>query len=402
MRIAMVTSRYPYGGAEQVAKLLVEGLSPRHEVSFITTGDEAADHAEDGHRRIVIPLPRLRMFWHHYWNPRVVGALRRHLEKLRPDVVHFHSIANRTFSAQALSVSRDFPTVWSLHDVWSQCVWSASRPADCGAMLHRCFYCAALPVLSAVNRYLKERAFRRADLHVIVPCEWLRARIANSALAAKPVHVIANGVPIARFASGSRERARRALGVPESAVVVLFAGQMMNDWKGYKDLLRVAERMLPEHEDLWFVFVGRRADPPRGRPPLGETRGQRVIFTGAVPYDAMPDYYAAGDVFAYPTHADIQAQVVLEAMASGLPTVLHGVGGLPDLVVEGETGFVVKEFDARTFEERLRRLVTNADRRRAMGAAARERVHGNFTLALQVQRTEEVYAQVVAERRRRT
>lgn len=394
VRIAMVTTRYPYGGAEQTAMLLVWGMETRHEVYFVTTGDEARDYEEDRHRRIVLALPRYPAVWHHYWNPKVVRSLKRHLAEIRPDVVHFHSIANRTFSAQALSVSRDYPTVWSLHDVWSQCVWSASRPPDCDAMLHRCFYCTAMPVFSAVNRYLKEHAFRRADLHVIVPCEWLRSRIVNSALATKPVHVIANGVPIDRFESGSRERARRALGIPESAVVVLFAGQMMNDWKGHKDLLRIAERMLPEREDLWFVFVGRCAEPPPAR--------RRVVFTGAVPYDAMPDYYAAGDVFAYPTHADIQAQVVLEAMASGLPAVLHDVGGLSELVVEGETGFVVKEGDARTFEERLRRLAADADRRRVMGAAARRRVRDHFTLALQVRRTEEVYAQVVAERGRRT
>lgn len=391
MRIAMVASRYPFGGAEQVAMLLTEGLEKKHDVFFITTGDEEKFCDEGGHKRIVIPLPRLKMFWHHYWNRSVVRALKAQLEQIHPDVVHFHSISSRTFSASALLVSKDYPTVWSLHDVWSQCIWSVAKPPACPGMFRRCRWCGALPVLSRVNRVLKERVYRRADIDVIVPCRWLQERISSSALGRKRVHIIANGTPVERFQAGDGTKVRSRLGIATTDRVVLFAGQMMNDWKGHKDLLRVAERMLRERSDLWFILVGRFKEKP--------LEHDRVIFPGSAPYEEMPDYYAAGDVFAYPTHADIQPQVVAEAMASGLPVVAYRVGGVGEMAIDGESGFVVAEGDETAFEDRLRQLIDDPAQAKAMGAAARERVKNNFSIELQVRRTEEVYRRLAAERK---
>ena len=367
----MVTSRYPYGGADQVAMALVRGLQTRHEVTFITTGasDEAYD--EDGHRRIVIGLPRFQMFWHHYRNGSVVRKLKRRLAEVRPDVVHFHSVANRTFSAAALLVSRDYPTFWSLHDVWSQCIWSAAHPPTCSGMLTGCAWCGALPVLSLFNRWFKESVFRRADLDVVVPCLWLKAHIANSALARKRVHVIPNGIPIERFTGDDGDRMRHKLGIPRTDRVVLFVGQMMSNWKGYADLLRMARRILTDEEDVWFLFVG----PHRGL----TAPHPRVVFMGAVPYAEVPDCYAAGDVFAYPTHVDISPQVVLEAMASGLPQVTYAVGGIPEQVEDGRTGVLVAPGDEARFETALMDLLNDPDRRRAMGTAARTRVERLFS-----------------------
>jgi glycosyltransferase involved in cell wall biosynthesis len=390
LRIAVVTSRYPYGGADQVARLLVGAFEPRHEVHFLTTGEKDEVFAEEGHERVVIALPHFRMFWHHYWNPSVVRALRRHLARIRPDVVHFHSIANRTFSAAALLVSRDYPTVWSLHDVWSQCIWSAARPPTCHGMLKGCAWCAAIPVLSIFNRRLKESVFRRADIHVIVPSRWLCERIAGSVLARKPVHVIPNGIRFETFSTRSRDRTRTNLGIPPTDRVVLFAGQMLNNWKGHEDLLRIAVRVLADNDRVWFVFVGPHRRPIPAHP--------RIVFTGAVPYEAMPDYYAAGDVFAYPTHADIFALVVVEAMASALPVVTHRVGGVSELVEDGVVGFVVEEHDEDSFEEKLRRLLGDSRLSMSMGEAGRERVRRFFTLEEQVRRIEALYEQMVFER----
>lgn len=379
----MVTSRYPYGGADQVAMTLVRALEARHELFFITTGETDDAFDEAGHRRILIGLPRFQMFWHHYWNRSVVRKLKRHLAQIDPDLVHFHSVANRTFSASALLVSRDYPTVWSLHDVWSQCIWSAARPPMCEGMLTGCLRCGAMPVLSVLNRWLKEFLFRRADIHVVVPCVWLMEHIARSALGRKSVHVIGNGVSLERFAGAHGDRARTKLGIAPTDRVVLFTGQMMNRWKGHVELLTMAHRMLPEADDLWFVFVG----PHRDRPPAHP----RIVFTGLVPYEEMPDCYAAGDLFAYPTHADISPQVVLEAMASGLPVVSHRIGGIPEQVADAETGILVSDGDERAFERAVRLLLKDAERRQSMGEKGRERVKRLFTTQRQLSTTEALY-----------
>ncbi|HUV39483.1 MAG TPA: glycosyltransferase family 4 protein, partial [Planctomycetota bacterium] len=390
VRIAMVTSRYPYGGADQVAMLLVQALEHRHEVHFITTGEVDETCREGGHHRVVLALPRRQRFWHHYWNPSVVRKLKAHLARIEPDVVHFHSVANRTFSAAAILVSHDYPTVWSLHDVWSQCIWSAARPPSCEGMLHGCPFCRAMPGLSMASRFLKESVWRRAEVDLIVPSVWLGDRVAKSALSDKPMHVVPNGVPFERFAGADGTGVRHRLGIPPDVRVVLFAGQMQTNWKGYQDLLRIAARILETDENIWFVFVGPTGEPPRGHP--------RILFTGAVTYDEIPRYYAAADVFAYPTHADVFGLVVVEAMAAGLPVVTYRTGGVAELVLKGTTGFVIEEGDETGFETALRNLLDDPDRRRIMGRAARVRVKRHFTLDEQVARTEGLYGQVIAER----
>ncbi|HUU43234.1 MAG TPA: glycosyltransferase, partial [Planctomycetota bacterium] len=224
----------------------------------------------------------------------------------------------------------------------------------------------------------------------IVPSVWLGDRVAKSALSDKPMHVVPNGVPFERFAGADGTGVRHRLGIPPDVRVVLFAGQMQTNWKGYQDLLRIAARILETDENIWFVFVGPTGEPPRGHP--------RILFTGAVTYDEIPRYYAAADVFAYPTHADVFGLVVVEAMAAGLPVVTYRTGGVAELVLKGTTGFVIEEGDETGFETALRNLLDDLDRRRIMGRAARERVKRHFTLDEQVARTEGLYGQVIAER----
>ncbi len=393
MRIAMVASWYPYGGAEQVPMSLVEGMEARHEMYFITSGDRDAELKEGGHARVLLAGAKRARFWRHYANPALVRKLRSTLARIRPDVVHFHSIHNRTFSASSLMTSRDYPTVWSLHDFWSVCVWSKPRPPECDGMLRGCRWCRHMPGLSVINRVIKERYWKRADLHLILCNEWMRGYLAASAMGRKPIHVVPNGVDPSRFDRADRARVRASLGIPAGAPVVLFAGNMLLPQKGHRELLHVARRMADRAGDPWFVFVGhhRHGEESTGHP--------RIVVTGPAKPDEMPDWFAAADVFAFPSHVEFSPLVILEAMASGLPQVTCNVGGTPEQVEEGRTGFLINKGDEAALESRIAMLLDDEALRRSMGRAARERVKQLFTLDRQVRRTEEIYAEVVARRR---
>ena len=383
----MVTSRYPYGGADQVAMTLVRAFEARHELFFITTGETDDAFDEDGHRRIVIGLPRFQMFWHHYWNRSVVRKLERHLAQIAPDVVHFHSVANRTFSAAALLVSRDYPTVWSLHDLWSQCVWYFPRPPQCRGMLNRCVFCRHMPFFSIVNKCVKEGTFRRADLHVVTVSHWQKGLLAGSALAGMPIEVIPNGIGTSMFTDVRRDETRKVLGISEPARVVVWAGQMMNRLKGHADLMDIAERVLADEPDIWFVFVGRHGEM--------KPRHPHFVLTGEVPHEEMPHYLSAADVFAYPTHVDSFGLVAAEAMAAGLPVVAYSVMAIPELIVDAETGILVEENDDRRFELELRRLLADEKLRHRMGEAGRRRIQNHYTLETQLAKVEALYERVL-------
>jgi glycosyltransferase involved in cell wall biosynthesis len=88
--------------------------------------------------------------------------------------------------------------------------------------------------------------------------------------------------------------------------------------------------------------------------------------------DALADAYAAADVFVFPGPTETFGQVVLEAMASGLPAVVSARGGPASLVIEGRTGFICPVDDGAAFLQRVRQLGSDPVQRARMGRAARE------------------------------
>jgi glycosyltransferase involved in cell wall biosynthesis len=121
-----------------------------------------------------------------------------------------------------------------------------------------------------------------------------------------------------------------------------------------------------------------------------------VEFTGPLYDDNKWKAYAGADIFCFPTHysAESFGLVAVEAMIFGLPVVATNWRGLPDIVVDGETGFLVPPKDASAIAERLKILVSDPDLRAAMGAAGRKRYEEKFTVDKFRVRMESVLASV--------
>ncbi len=100
--------------------------------------------------------------------------------------------------------------------------------------------------------------------------------------------------------------------------------------------------------------------------------------------------YQSSDVFVLPTRADCYSLVAMEAMACGLPVVITGLGGIPEIVADGETGFLLTPDDYEGLAAHLDALVTNAARREAMGAAALARARVHFDCRVNLGRILEV------------
>jgi glycosyltransferase involved in cell wall biosynthesis len=110
---------------------------------------------------------------------------------------------------------------------------------------------------------------------------------------------------------------------------------------------------------------------------------ERIVeFIGPLYDDDKWKAYAGADIFCFPTHysAESFGLVAVEAMMFGLPIVATNWRGLPDIVVEGETGFLVLPKDAKSIAERLENLILDPDLRAAMGATGRRRYEENFTV----------------------
>jgi glycosyltransferase involved in cell wall biosynthesis len=172
-----------------------------------------------------------------------------------------------------------------------------------------------------------------------------------------------------------RAAIRDALGIPETAPVVLFVGRFVPK-KGLHHLvpafLEVARR-IPEAR---LLLVGDGPEAQRVR-ALAAPALDRVIFHGFAQPDRIAELYAAGDVLAAPSLDEPWGVVVNEGMAAGLPVVLSdAVGAAPDLVREGENGRVVPAGDVAGLAAALAMVLSDLPRARAMGEASRRIVSG--------------------------
>jgi hypothetical protein len=141
---------------------------------------------------------------------------------------------------------------------------------------------------------------------------------------------------------------------------------------------RVLAAALGQLGDLdWQLVVA--GDGP-ARAEIESLFPARTRFLGEVAPQDMPALYAAADVYVWPSVREAYGMALLEAQASGLPAVAGNVGGVGDILRDGETGLLVEEGDADAFADALRALLTDPARRERMGARAREIVARDHSL----------------------
>ena len=206
---------------------------------------------------------------------------------------------------------------------------------------------------------------RRARL-VICPSNAL-AKEAKK-LGARRVRVIPSGVDIPG-----------EVGEEADPPEILYAGRLSPE-KGILELVEAAEGMN-------LVVAG--DGPLRDRVPMAR---------GFVPHDELGPLYARAAVVAVPSHREGFGVVCAEAMAHGKPVVASAVGGLLDLVVDGETGLLVPPGDVAALRAALERLLGDRELRRRLGEAGRERVRRQFSWAAVTDSTLEAYEEALHPR----
>ena len=186
--------------------------------------------------------------------------------------------------------------------------------------------------------------------------------------------VIPPGVDSDRFSPGARLEARAKLGL-NGDKMVLFVGRLER-LKGV-DVLLSAMAMMQDPADARLVIVGGAENSPERR-VLADHAAQlgisdRVQFHAAVDHDDLIHYYRAADVCALPSYYESFGLAALEASACGTPVVASEVGGLPEIVKDGRTGYLVKWRAPGPFVDKLERILQDDEQREEMGRAARQR-----------------------------
>ena len=201
------------------------------------------------------------------------------------------------------------------------------------------------------------------------------------------ISAVHSGVPFDGAEAPDKSVFRRFYGIPQERSLLMQVSWLVPE-KGIDMLLRVFRRVLDARPETLLAIVGhgpQREESEELARRLGIAGS--VIFTGKVTEVEMPSVYAAADVYCQMSQwEEALGLVVVEAQAAGCPVVATRVGGIPEMVVDGETGFLVGREDEATAAARLIQLVDDPTLRRTIGEAARRQARANFDLRRNVTR----------------
>ena len=361
MRILLINSEYPPigGGAGNASKNLAREMTRfGHEVTVVTSRFDSLPNEEFHGGVQIIRIPALRRRLDRS------GALEqgifmlsaslysmRTVRKHRPDIVlAFFGVPSGAV-ALGINLLLGVPYVVSLRggDV------PGFRPYDF-ALYHRLIG----PLLHII--------WRRAKV-VVANSEGLR-ELGRSFDNNVPIDVIPNGVSMSQFKSKDRNWDPARLLIVGRVVYQKGIDQLLNALAGLLDL-------------DWDLTVA--GDGPQ-REPLEKMAHQfgiadRVRFLGWQSKDDLLGKYQQANLFVYPSRHEGMPNVVLEAMATGLPVIASNIAGNEELVLHGKTGLLVQSDDLSGLREAIRELILAPGRRRKMGATAQKRVEEQYTWA---------------------
>ncbi|HEX7316907.1 MAG TPA: glycosyltransferase [Pyrinomonadaceae bacterium] len=354
---------------------LGEGL-PRVETTVVTferagANDNAAPNdfvkaARDAGLETEVLRERFR------FDTRVVGELRRVVERRAPDVLQTHMVKSHFF-AKLSGLGKRLP-------------WVAYHHGYTTTDLKMRAY-------NQLNRWSLPSAAR-----VVTVCGPFAEQLARTGVDSKRIRVLHNSVVAPAPPPAEEVLAVRArLGLKEDEKVLLAVGRLSRE-KGHADLVRAVARLRETGPDVDFKLVILGEGPERAAVEEEARRlgvFERIVFAGHAS-DVRP-FYALADALALPSHSEGSPNVLLEAMAAGVPVAATRVGGVPEIASNEETALLVPAHAPDALAEAFGRLLSDAQTARALAARAREHVLAHFSPEAYARALVGIYGELVPD-----
>jgi len=260
-----------------------------------------------------------------------------------------------------------------------------------GNVFHGYFH----PAVARAFVWMERHAARRTHRIIELTPGGIEEHLAEGIGQRAQYRVVFSGIDTAPYdaAIAAREATRAALDCPPGALLIGGVGRL-EPIKGFTYFVDAALRLAEALPQARFVLAGQGSDLDALRKraaPLGD----RFVFLGL--RADVPALMAAFDVCVVPSVNEGMGRVLLEAGAAGAPVAASRVGGIPDIVDDGETGLLVPPRDAAALAAALRDLAASPERRALMGAAARAKVVPRYSLEEMVRRIEAIYEELLDE-----
>ena len=326
--------------------------------------------------------------------------IKQHEAYVNTDILHFHGMHGGFFNYLALpAITKDKFSVFTLRDMWSMtghCTYSY----DCERWKIGCGKCPYLDIHAAIERdatrlewKLKDWVYSHSNLTIVTISTWLTKQAQQSKLINRyPIHQISNGIDTTIYQPFAREQCRLELGIPLGKKVLMFAAVELDDLRKGGDLLLKALENLPEYlkAETVLLLIGKAGAK------IAETTGMQVFNLGYISDEHRKAIcYSAADLFLFPTRAEAFGNVALESIACGTPVVSFKVGGVPDHVRPGFTGYLAEAENAKDFCEGIIQLLEDESLRNYMSQQCRAITLQEFSLELCAQKHIKLYQQLI-------
>ncbi|HEX2912288.1 MAG TPA: glycosyltransferase [Chloroflexia bacterium] len=246
-------------------------------------------------------------------------------------------------------------------------------------------------LLTVYAPFLRQ-VLKRVDVILATSPNYIESSLYLKPLAEK-CRVVPLGVDVARFSQPEQVNSSFQ---PDAGPILLFAGRLRY-YKGLQYLIKAMPEIRPDAR-LVVVGVGPMEENLKALVvELGLQ--QRVIFAGEVADEALPDYYAAADIFILPAceRSEAFGMVQLEAMAAGKPVISTELGtGTSYVNQDGLTGLVVPPHNAPALAHAANQLLADEQKRLEMGRRGQERARAEFSLLKMYDQVETIYREVLA------
>jgi glycosyltransferase involved in cell wall biosynthesis len=324
-----------------------------HQVFVFTFGDQ--DYPDDEEN--IIRSPSLPLSYRYGERDFKVGVwYSKEAQRLlrTMDIIHTHHPFISGRLALRYAKSRRIPVVFTNHtriDIYMQ-VYVPQLPDAVGRAFLETYlpnFCQSCDLVISPSKSLEV---------------FLRQVKVNS-----PIEVIPNGIDLSPFKGANNTLRRDAFGFQDDQILLIYVGRISGE-KNLPFLLQAFQGVSQAFDNVRLMVVGDGPDLEALQSMVKEMNIERLVyFTGLVPYKETPDYLKLADLFVTSSISEVHPLSVIEAMASGLPVVGVGEGGVADTVEDGLTGFLSSN-EIAGYTAKLVKAIVDENLRLSMSAEA--------------------------------
>ena len=321
------------------------------------------------------------------------------IPKPLPDIIHLHWISGFIdYPSFFKSIPSHIPIVWTLHDM-NPFTGGCHYSNNCTKYKTTCETCPQLGPYARFDlaKYCFEKkmdAFSKRNLHIVADSEWLKEEAGKSAIfkEAKSIQCIHYGLDSSVFVPRDKVSCRHVLGLENGTddFVLCFGAEYVdNKRKGLKELAAALNILKSQGLKITCLVFGNG-----NFESFDEFKMIKFGQVNVLNY--LNIIYNAADLFIIPSLEEAFGQTCLEAMSCGVPVVGFNTGGIPDMIIDHETGLLAETGNITDLAEKIKLLLGDNELRKKMSSNCRKKVLSEFTLNIQAANYYELYKRILS------